>query len=431
MPSRGRTTSPLSSRIGHSSPTRSAVSWTAPTSRTRSTAGSSTAVATASSSASARRATGEQLQGRAGQGAERSSDRRTGCVHRDGHRPGREWQAGRSRGAALGRRPSTRRRVHASREGGRQGERTLRPRRGRPGDNNVATKVNADSKVINVADSGAGTAGTLIPLGTTRLEVPPPSLEKGSTDDLDASRYVGDAADRTGFSGLEAVDEVTMVAVPDLASAYEQGAVDLETFNAVQLAMIAHCEFMGNRVAILDTPPNLTPEQAHHWRVHDAGTTPGWPRCTGPGSRSSIPPAAPTSSSRRPATGRCLGAQRRTRGVHKAPANELVRGAISIQTQVTKADHDPLNPVGINCMRSIPEPRHPGLGSPDAVQRPGVAPSQRPPAVQLPRGVDPQRHPMGGLRAQRPRAVDSRSAARSAPSSSCMAQGCADGHNAR
>ena len=42
-----------------------------------------------------------------------------------------------------------------------------------------------------------------------------------------------------------------------------------------------------------------------------------------------------------------------TRGVHKAPANEVVRGAISIQTQVTKADHD-LLPVGINCVRSIP-----------------------------------------------------------------------------
>jgi len=43
-----------------------------------------------------------------------------------------------------------------------------------------------------------------------------------------------------------------------------------------------------------------------------------------------------------------------TRGVHKAPANEVIRGAIALQTQITKAEHDLLNPVGINCLRSFP-----------------------------------------------------------------------------
>ena len=43
-----------------------------------------------------------------------------------------------------------------------------------------------------------------------------------------------------------------------------------------------------------------------------------------------------------------------TRGVHKAPANEVVRGAISLQTQITKAEHDLLNPIGINCIRAFP-----------------------------------------------------------------------------
>ena len=47
--------------------------------------------------------------------------------------------------------------------------------------------------------------------------------------------YVGDVAERTGFSGLEAIDEITMVCVPDLMSAYQQGAIDLETVQAVQL----------------------------------------------------------------------------------------------------------------------------------------------------------------------------------------------------
>ena len=35
--------------------------------------------------------------------------------------------------------------------------------------------------------------------------------------------YVGNAADRTGFGGLEAVDEVTMVAAPDLMALYQRG----------------------------------------------------------------------------------------------------------------------------------------------------------------------------------------------------------------
>ena len=48
-----------------------------------------------------------------------------------------------------------------------------------------------------------------------------------------------------------------MLCVPDLMSAYQQGAIDLDTVQAVQLAMIAHCELMGDRIAILDPPPGL------------------------------------------------------------------------------------------------------------------------------------------------------------------------------
>ena len=40
--------------------------------------------------------------------------------------------------------------------------------------------------------------------------------------------------------------------------------------------------------------------------------------------------------------------------MHKAPANEVVRGAISLEMNITKGEHDQLNPVGINCIRSFP-----------------------------------------------------------------------------
>jgi phage tail sheath protein FI len=43
-----------------------------------------------------------------------------------------------------------------------------------------------------------------------------------------------------------------------------------------------------------------------------------------------------------------------TRGVHKAPANEVIRGAITVENNITKNEHDLLNPEGINCIRAFP-----------------------------------------------------------------------------
>src|SRR5258707_14932074 len=82
--------------------------------------------------------------------------------------------------------------------------------------------------------------------------------------------YVGNSADRTGFAGLEAVDTVTMLSVPDLMAAYQRGMIDADQVKAVQLAMIAHCELMGDRVAILDAPPGLNAQQVREWRGHKA-----------------------------------------------------------------------------------------------------------------------------------------------------------------
>src|SRR3712207_7958495 len=40
--------------------------------------------------------------------------------------------------------------------------------------------------------------------------------------------------------------------------------------------------------------------------------------------------------------------------LHKAPANEILRGVVGLETQVTKGEQDILNPNGINCIRSFP-----------------------------------------------------------------------------
>jgi phage tail sheath protein FI len=215
------------------------------------------------------------------------------------------------------------------------------------GKQNVATVVKAQSKTITIEDVGA-----LAPAaGSTALaggSAPTPA--RVTPDD-----YVGNSADRTGFAGLEAVDEVTMLSVPDLMAVYEQGMLDLEGLQAVHLAMIAHCELMGDRVAILDAPPGLNAQQVKEWRVDKAGydskyATLYWPW---------IKVFDPLSGQARfvPPSGHMAGIWARnddTRGVHKAPANEVVRGAISLALNLTKAEHDQLNPNGINCIRAFP-----------------------------------------------------------------------------
>jgi phage tail sheath protein FI len=40
--------------------------------------------------------------------------------------------------------------------------------------------------------------------------------------------------------------------------------------------------------------------------------------------------------------------------VHKAPANEVVRGAVGLPYQVTRSEQDSLNPIGVNCIRAFP-----------------------------------------------------------------------------
>ena len=144
-----------------------------------------------------------------------------------------------------------------------------------------------------------------------------------------------------------------MVCVPDLMSAYQQGAIDAETVKAVQLAMIAHCELMGNRIAILDPPPGLNAQQIKEWRMDKAGYDSKygalyypWLAMPGPsGAMMLVPPC-----------GHVAGVYARVdgeRGVHKAPANEVVLGAVGLEVNVTKGEQDGLNPMGVNCIRAF------------------------------------------------------------------------------
>jgi uncharacterized protein len=138
-----------------------------------------------------------------------------------------------------------------------------------------------------------------------------------------------------------------MLAVPDLMAVYEQGSIDLEGVQAVHLAMIAHCELMGDRVALLDPPPGLNAMQIKEWRVDKAGYDSKFATLYWPWVKVFDPPTGQATFV--PPSGHMSGIWARnddTRGVHKAPANEVVRGAIALELQVTKGEHDQLNPKG-------------------------------------------------------------------------------------
>ncbi|CAG7642874.1 phage tail sheath family protein [Actinacidiphila bryophytorum] len=218
----------------------------------------------------------------------------------------------------------------------------------------VVSVVRDKSRLV-VVDEPSGTAAVARPDNQTLALPPAESGPAALPAAITPAEYVGDASDRTGFAGLEAVDEVTMLAVPDLMSAYEQGALDAEGVKAVQLAMIAHCELMGNRVAIIDPPPALSPQEVKDWRMTGAGYDSKYAALYYPW----VKVADPSTGRARfvPPSGAMAGVWARnddTRGVHKAPANEVVRGAVELAVQLTKGENDLLNPIGVNCIRAFP-----------------------------------------------------------------------------
>ena len=115
----------------------------------------------------------------------------------------------------------------------------------------IVTKVNAASKLIKLEETGGALPDVTLATGSYTLSMP-----KQSSAKLTPTQYEGDVAKREGMGGLAAVDEVTMVVCPDVMTFAGNG--DDTALRDLQGKMIAHCENMGDRMAILDTPPGLT-----------------------------------------------------------------------------------------------------------------------------------------------------------------------------
>lgn len=138
---------------------------------------------------------------------------------------------------------------------------------------------------------------------------------------------------------LEAIDEISIVAAP--------GCTDNVNLSEIK----DHCKKMGDRVAVLDG------ENVSSKAIADKVNTLGnseyaalyypWIKVYDPASKGQIlvPPS-----------GHIAGVYARVdaqRGVHKAPANEAILGAMDVSTNLSKAKQGDLNPVGINCLRKM------------------------------------------------------------------------------
>jgi phage tail sheath protein FI len=207
----------------------------------------------------------------------------------------------------------------------------------------LAPELNRKSLIVKLAAA----KGELAPLaaGTYRLEPPPaPSAE------VDAEQLGGNVSRREGLGALAATDEVTTICVPDAA------ALPDEQMRDIQAKLIAHCEGSGNRMAIIDPPAEARrPQDILQWRSETAGWDSKvaalyypWLKVQDPLTKRlvEVPPS-----------GHMAGVWARTdanRGVHKAPANEVIRGVTGLAFQVAQAEQGELNRTGINCIRAFP-----------------------------------------------------------------------------
>jgi len=225
------------------------------------------------------------------------------------------------------------------------------------GKRNVATVINGTSTKIKV--------NVLLDEKTdlsSQIEVLKPglySLEKATPTPVPVTgrKFAGSESTRQGINGLAVADDVTMVVVPDLVTAATKpdGSLDLALWKAVQTALISHCEQNGNRMAVLDAPPGLTPQQVRGWRGETAMYDSAFAALYYPWIKVENPIGVNGDAEVYiPPSGHIAGVWARTdetRGVWKAPANDTIRGCLDVAYGVTQNEQSVLNPIGINCIR--------------------------------------------------------------------------------
>ncbi|HEX8070849.1 MAG TPA: phage tail sheath subtilisin-like domain-containing protein [Pyrinomonadaceae bacterium] len=172
--------------------------------------------------------------------------------------------------------------------------------------------------------------------------------------------YVARVKDATevadALKAFAAIDEIALVAAP--------GLTDEKTEDAVRDALVAHCLSTKDRFAILDGPAAAADLTTLTKIVADGGIAPKqtdraawyfpWITVFDPATKLLAP--ATDGALAVPPSGHIAGIYARVdteRGVHKAPANEVIVGALDVTQAISKADQDGLNPAGVNCLRVL------------------------------------------------------------------------------
>jgi uncharacterized protein len=151
---------------------------------------------------------------------------------------------------------------------------------------------------------------------------------------------------------LFALEDVSIVAAPG-HSAYAD-------YQTIQGLLRTHVERQrAYRIAVLDTPPNLTPSQARQERARIDSTRLAlyypWITVSNPlfrPGRNDVPREINL-----PPSGFLCGIYARNdtfQSVSKAPANEVVNGALRFERDINHAENQLLNPLGVNCLRYFP-----------------------------------------------------------------------------
>jgi uncharacterized protein len=217
------------------------------------------------------------------------------------------------------------------------------------------------------ADTGLGILDLLAPAGSlllTNLLVANTadverSIERALTGGNDGVRPTADIYEGTGgeptdrfksgLVALEDLDEISIVAAPGSSFGYENGfRADASTIFS---HLISHCTRMRYRIAVLDAGDKQSIAEVRALRAKLDSTYAAlyypWVTVLDPVTQQEI---------NVPPSGAVCGIYARNdinRGVYKAPANEVVETAISLETILNKSQQDVLNPLGINCFRSF------------------------------------------------------------------------------
>lgn len=150
----------------------------------------------------------------------------------------------------------------------------------------------------------------------------------------------GGSGKRTGIQSFEDIDEISICLAPGMWA------------SNIHSALVQHCEILKDRFAILDPQDGLSIEGIRTFRepldTKYAALYYPWIEVRDPSVKRNVMIAP---------SGHVAGIYARVdveRGVHKAPANEVVRGITKISQEVTKREHDMLNPKNINVLRFFP-----------------------------------------------------------------------------